>query len=148
MANHNPILVIGMDEEDFDILVEVCKNIKITNKLIRLVDGFQGMEYLRTHKEKPFIIITDVYIPGMSGLAFRKKIEEDPDLRSKSVPFIFISESLLPKQVTEVYSMSVQGLFDKATSISDLEKMMRVVYDYWQLCRHPDQTEESMIRRL
>ena len=147
MANHNPILVIGMDEEDFDILSDVCKNLTIPNVLIHLADGLQGIEYLRTHKEKPFIIITDVYIPGMSGLAFRKTIEEDPDLRSKSVPFIFVSESLMPRQVTEVYSMSVQGLFDKATSIHDLENMMRVIYDYWQLCRHPDQTEESMIRR-
>jgi CheY-like chemotaxis protein len=147
MANHNPILVIGVDEEDFDILTEVCKTVKIPNELIRLADGFQGIEYLRSHKEKPFIIITDVYIPGMSGLAFRKKIEEDPDLRSKSVPFIFISESLLPRQVTEVYAMSVQGLFDKATSISELQNMMRVIYDYWQLCRHPDQTEESMKQR-
>jgi CheY-like chemotaxis protein len=143
MVNHNPILVIGVDSDDFEMLDQVCSNINIPNKLIRLADGASGLAYLQSHEEKPFIILTDVYIHGMSGLDFRGKIETDPELRSKSVPFIFLSESLQPKKVTEVYSMSVQGLFDKPHTMAALEKMMRVIYDYWQLCRHPDQTKES-----
>jgi len=83
---------------------------------------------------------------GMSGITFRKKIEANPELRSKSVPFIFLSESLMPGKVTEVYSMSVQGLFDKPQTMTDLEKMMRLIYDYWQLCRHPDQTKSGQGR--
>lgn len=118
MINHNPILVIGVDQDDFEMLMQVCRNVKIPNELIRLSDGAKGLAYLQTHDEKPFIILADVYINGMSALDFRREIESDPELRSKSVPFIFLSESLLPNKVTEVYSMSVQGLFDKPHSIS------------------------------
>lgn len=148
MVNHNPILVIGVDQDDFEMIVHACKGAEIPNEVIKLADGKQGINYLETHEEKPFIILTDVYMSGLSGIEFRKQIEANPELRSKSVPFIFLSEALLPAKVTEVYSMSVQGLFDKPQTIIDLQRMMRLIYDYWQLCRHPDQTDSSHRREV
>jgi DNA-binding NarL/FixJ family response regulator len=87
--------------------------------------------------EKPFLIISDINLPAMSGLEFCKKISESDSLKMKSIPFVFLSTTSDQSVIKQAYQMFVQGFFVKPSSIQELKETIRMILDYWNLCRHP-----------
>jgi CheY-like chemotaxis protein len=140
MSKIGPIVVVDDDEDDQAILREVFEGpLKITNPLKFFTDGNKVLEYLRNTNEQPFIIFCDVNMPIMNGLELRNIIHEDDYLRKKSIPFIFLSTAVSHQDLQRAYELNVQGFFIKGSSIQSLEKIIRITFDYWQMCRHPNQ---------
>jgi DNA-binding NarL/FixJ family response regulator len=88
--------------------------------------------------DKPLIIICDVNIPVMNGLELRRRICDNDYLRKKSIPFVFLSTNAHPKAVEEAYQMMVQGYFEKPASIEEIRKVLKMILDYWKVCKHPN----------
>jgi CheY-like chemotaxis protein len=139
MSKIGPIIVVDDDEDDQLILREVFDGLKVPNPLRFYKDGNVALEYLRTTKEQPFIIICDVNMPIMSGLELRTLIDADDFLRRKSIPFVFLSTAVSIADLAKAYELNVQGFFIKGSSIKTLEKIMKTLFDYWQMCRHPNE---------
>jgi DNA-binding NarL/FixJ family response regulator len=77
-------------------------------------------------------------MPVMDGLELRKSIDENEYLRRKSIPFVFLTTTAGGSAVKAAFDMSVQGFFEKGSSMQEIGTMIRLIYDYWQLCRHPN----------
>ena len=75
----------------------------------------------------------------MNGLELKRKIDNDPYLRLKSIPFVFYSTSVRQEQVIEAYSeLTIQGFFKKENDITDARNTITTIIEYWKLCRHPN----------
>lgn len=74
----------------------------------------------------------------MDGIELRKHIEDDEKLRRKAIPFVFFSTVVTKKMVEEVYGMNVQGLFEKGTDYAQIKALLKQIFDYWQVCKHPN----------
>jgi CheY-like chemotaxis protein len=139
MAKSGPIILIDDDSDDVEIMIEVLKEIGISNKLINFTSGPEAFKYLKTSEEQPFIIICDVNLPGETGIELKKEMDNDPQLRQKSIPFIFYSTSVNQHAVNEAYTkMTVQGFFKKGNNFTEIKKIISLVNDYWKLCKHPN----------
>lgn len=55
-------------------------------------DGETAMEATRKHK--PDIIICDIKMKPMNGLVFLETLQNDPDLRGRDIPIIFLTGEL------------------------------------------------------
>lgn len=83
--------------------------------------------------------MSDINLPLQTGIEFKKTIDEDHQLRQKSIPFIFFSTSVDSNAVTQAYGeMTVQGFFRKSSSYEELKRLVRLIMDYWKLCKHPN----------
>jgi len=134
-----PIIVIDNDVDDQEVFEDVLKNLGVSNKLVLLDSCFDGLTYLKTTSEQPFIIFCDVNLPGMGGIEFKRKIDNDPQLRRKSIPFVFYSTSVDQKTVDDAYTqMTVQGFFQKKNSIEAIKDAIRLILHYWSECKHPN----------
>jgi CheY-like chemotaxis protein len=121
MDKSGPIVIIEDDVDDQEILAEIFKELNYTNKLIFFGDGFKALEYL-THTEiKPFLILSDINMPKLSGMELREKVLGNEDLRLKSIPYLFFSTSAEQKYVIDAYSRSVQGFFVKPGNYDKLK---------------------------
>ena len=139
MAKSGPILIIEDDLDDQEIYTEILNEIGIDNKLIFFPMAAKALEYLQTTKEKPFVILCDINLPVMNGIEFKQKIDYDPFLRNKSIPFIFFSTSAERSQVNKAYTeLTVQGFFKKESSVEEIAKSLSVILAYWELCKHPN----------
>ncbi|MGN6165457.1 MAG: response regulator [Flavisolibacter sp.] len=138
MSRKGPIIIIEDDLDDQDILREVFQELKIMNPLKFFLTCAGGLDYLITTKDQPFLIISDVNLPVMSGLEMRKKINDNERLRKKSIPFIFLSTSATQQSIEMAYEMMVQGYFEKPTSMKELKSTIQMIVQYWQVCRHPN----------
>lgn len=131
--------MIEDDEDDKDILLDVMKELNVTNPLIWFKNSFDAMNYLQSMTEQPFFILCDINLPKQNGIEFKKTIDQDKQLRKKSIPFIFYSTAANQKLIEEAYTeMAVQGFFQKSTSFEEIKRTVRLIMDYWSACKHPN----------
>src|ERR1041385_8375662 len=143
MAKQGPIIIVEDDEEDEEIFTDILEELHISNKIIWFADAGSALEYLRTTSEQPFIIFSDVNLPRQNGIEFKRQIDEDDHLRKKSIPFIFYSTFISQEFVNEAYTkMTVQGFFKKGTSYKEIKNDIKMIVEYWKICKHPNTGED------
>jgi CheY-like chemotaxis protein len=86
------------------------------------------------------LILSDINMPGMTGIELKKILQEDPYLASKGVPFVFISTNATRVSVRHAHALSVQGYFEKPQHVDGLRSMFKTLFDYWELCKHINNT--------
>jgi len=137
MNKNGPVIIIEDDADDQDFLKEVFQKLKYPNELISFADGQEALDFLNSGKVVPFIILSDINMPKLSGFELRTKLKEDAELAIKCVPYLFFSTALNQKSVIDAYSLSVQGFFVKPNSMHELEKTITVIMEYWKRCAAP-----------
>jgi CheY-like chemotaxis protein len=134
-----PIILVEDDDDDIEIFKEVLKELDIPNQLISFKRPDNAYHFLEKNDEQPFIIISDMNLPGMSGLEFKNKLDANENLRKKSIPFIFYSTSAEKKYITTAYlNLTVQGYFRKADNLKGIKNQLRIIFEYWKICQHPN----------
>lgn len=133
-----PILLIEDDADDQDFIIDALKTLGVQNEVKAFENAQNAFDFLKITTQQPFIIISDVNLPVMNGLQFKYEIQRDEFLRSKSIPFIFLSTSAEPKAVKEAYELSVQGFFVKESTYNGIRQQLKLIIDYWKNCRHPN----------
>jgi CheY-like chemotaxis protein len=83
MENTGPIVILEDDPEDQELLKEVLLEIGIREKMVFFEDGHKALEYLTTTEEQPFLIFSDINLPGMNGLQFQAHF---PNIRTPYIP--------------------------------------------------------------
>ena len=137
MNKNGPIVVIEDDADDQAILVDIFKNLAYKNPIIYFIDSEEALQFLTDTKIKPFLILSDINMPKLSGFELRQKIHTNDDLNLKCIPYLFFTTTSAQKAVVDAYSQSVQGFFVKANSIEKLECTIRKIVEYWQECEAP-----------
>lgn len=136
---NNPILLIEDDQDDKEFLEEALREIGISNEIIWLENCFDAFEELIKMAEPPFLIICDVNLPKQTGIEFKKCIDEHPELRKKSIPFVLFSTATDQKTVNDAYTkMTVQGFFKKPNNFDEIKRLLKIITDYWTNCHHPN----------
>ena len=135
---HEPIVIVEDDADDQYFIRTLCEKLGVVAELIFFDDGLKALNYLQSTDKKTFLIICDINMPVMNGLELRRNIQENEMLRKKSIPFIFLSTAARPKEVEEAYNLTVQGFFLKASQLSEMEKTLELIFNYWLKCKHPN----------
>lgn len=135
-----PIVIVEDDKDDQEMYADALRDLGITNELRFFADGQQALDYLNVTNEQPFVILSDINMPQMNGLDLKKAIQDDPYLCTKGIPFIFISTNASSVFVRHAHALSVQGYFEKPSSMEEIRKMLRVLFDYWERCKHINNT--------
>lgn len=138
MSKDRAIVLIDDDSDDRDLLEEVLRYINVENKILSFSDGKAALEYLKSTSDQPFLILSDINMPVMDGIELRKEVNANDTLRKKSIPFIFLSTTATAVTVNQAYEMSVQGFFQKPSTVQQLRDLLRLICDYWRGCKHPN----------
>jgi CheY-like chemotaxis protein len=138
MNKTGPIVVIEDDIDDQEILEEIFRKLNYENPIIYFSDSVEALEFLIKTKIKPFLILSDINMPKLSGFELREKIHINEDLNLKCIPYLFFTTTSAQKAVVDAYSQSVQGFFVKSNSIAKLENTIKKIVEYWQECEAPN----------
>jgi len=134
---NSPILYVGGDEDDRYLVTDALAAVGYTGKVINFDNGPALIDYLKGSKDRPFIILCDLYLPQMTGLELKDVINADDKLKRRAIPFIFLSDSVNPKDVDDAYMSLVQGFYVKARTYHGLKDQLRSICDYWERATLP-----------
>lgn len=137
MPRSGPIIIVEDDSDDSELLKDVFEELQVPNILRFFNSCLLAMDYLLTTLEKPFLIISDINLPAMSGLDFLKKIHENEQLKRKSIPFIFLSTTSNNEIIHQAYRMPLHGFFVKPTSLEEQKQLIKMIVDYWKFSKIP-----------
>jgi CheY-like chemotaxis protein len=138
MAKIGPIILIEDDPDDQELMEEVFKSLGVENQLKFFYSSMDAYSYLRTTEEKPFLILSDINLPQMSGLELKIKLNENEKIRRKSIPFIFLTTTSSHTAILQAYENLAQGFFTKPQDMESLKNMIEMIITYWKVCNHPD----------
>ena len=137
MNKEGPIIIIEDDMEDQEFLTMVFDDLNYKNEVIFFSDSLKALNYLTNTETEPFIVMSDINMPKLSGMQLREKVHNNEDLRKKSIPYLFFSTSAEQRNVREAYSKSIQGFFIKPSDYNRLKSIIRKIVEYWQECESP-----------
>ncbi len=137
MPKSGPIIIVEDDVDDQELLKEILDDLKVPN-ILRFFDScMDALNYLLSTIERPFLIISDINVPAMTGIDFLKSINDHDQLRSKNIPFVFLTTSSDNNMIAQAFQLCVQGFFVKPNNMRELKEMMKMILDYWRICSRP-----------
>lgn len=137
MNKNGPIVIIEDDADDRDLLAQAFGDLNYPNQIVFFQEGRSAIDFLKQKGVNPFLVISDLNMPLLNGFELRNIVLTDPELRPKCIPYLFFSTAVNQQSVTEAYSMSVQGVFLKPTSYSELVSTLASILGYWKVCYCP-----------
>ena len=138
MNKEGAIIVIEDDADDQEILDQIFTHLDYKNEVIFFNNGDEALEYLINDDNEPFLILSDMNMPKLNGLELREKVHNNEKLRVKCIPYLFFTTSASQQAVIDAYSKSVQGFFIKPNNMTDLERTIKRIVEYWQECHSPN----------
>ncbi len=138
MNKSGQIIIVEDDPDDQEILGDLFKKLNYNNEVVFFNDGEEAFTYISKPEVTPFLILSDINMPRLSGMQLRDKIHAHEDLQMKSIPFIFFTTTANKNFVIEAYYKSVQGFFQKPNTLEDMECSIRLIIDYWNECISPN----------
>lgn len=135
--NSNPIILVEDDEDDYESTVYALNELKYSNEIIWYRNGDELLHGMLTDMRKPFLIICDINLPRKNGLMVRKQLCDDKRLKFQTIPFVFWSTSATDAQVAEAFELWSQGVFEKPSSLDELQELLNGIIFYWKKCGHP-----------
>lgn len=135
-----PILLIEDDIDDQEFITDALQMLEIKNEVEIFDNGQKALDFLLTSNQQPFLILSDVNMPIMNGLQLKSEIQQNPYLKEKAIPFIFLSTSADAKAVYEAFELGVQGFFVKENTYDGIRHQLKQIIDYWKSSHHPNNT--------
>lgn len=137
MNRSGPIIIIEDSVDDQEMLRVAFNKINCTNEVIFFIESEKAYEWIKNSEVQAFLIISDINIPGLSGIELRDRLHADPVIKMKCIPFIFLTTSRASNPLMAAYSNSAQGFFFKPMEISSLANMLTAIIEYWKLSESP-----------
>lgn len=138
------IVIIEDDPDDHELFESLVRELGIENPIEWFPNAQAGFDYLKNTDKKTFLIFCDVNMPGLNGIEFKRKIDADPELRKKSIPFVFLTTHASQEAVDESFTkLTVQGFFKKESNYIQMKAVLNTIFEYWMYSKHPNATFDS-----
>jgi CheY-like chemotaxis protein len=138
MTKYGPIIIVEDDEDDRQFMEEALLDMGVKLERRFFTNARDALSFLSTTRVQPFLIISDVNLPGMDGPGFKLMLNENEYLKKKSIPFVFLSTAAKKNEVEKAYEMMVQGYFVKPDKHEEIKSLLKLIINYWQVCIHPN----------
>lgn len=131
------ILMADDDDDDYLLTKKALKESKLLNKLCRVKDGEELMDYLHRRGDfavdpdcgRPGVILLDLNMPKKDGREALKEIKSDPDL--KNIPVVVFTTSKAEEDIYKSYQLGVNSFITKPVTFEGLLQVIQTLGKYW-----------------
>ena len=128
------ILVVDDDEVDVMGLRRAFAKLRIINPVHVANDGAEAWEMLDS-LPRPFLVITDINMPRMSGLELLQKIRESEKFHSTVVFVLTTSDD--DEDKLNAYNLNATGYILKSDLKGSFTRAIELVENYWKVVELP-----------
>lgn len=124
------------DDDDFLLTEKALKESKLLNKLVRVKDGEELIDYLLRKNEyadketeRPGVILLDLNMPRKDGREALKEIKSNPELND--IPVVVFTTSKAEEDIYKSYKLGVNSFITKPVTFDKLITTMTSLGKYW-----------------
>lgn len=151
MSKNDGVVILMADDDDDDYLLtqKALKESKLLNKLYRVKDGEELIDYLKRRGEyaeggqeyqRPGVILLDLNMPRKDGREALREIKSDSELAD--IPVVVFTTSKAEEDIYRSYKLGVNSFITKPVTFENLIQVMQTLGKYWfeivELPSNPD----------
>jgi two-component system, response regulator len=146
-ANEIEILLVEDNQDDLDMTLRALRKANLANHIQIARDGVEALDFIfcqgvhakRKIENGPKVILLDLKLPKIDGLAVAKRIKGDP--RTKTIPVVMLTSSKEQKDVIESYRLGVNSYIVKPVNFEGFAAAVQELGMYWLLLNQPPKIE-------
>jgi len=140
-----PFIVLLAEDDEHDIVAtkRAWKKHHIANPLYIVNNGEECLDYLHRRGKyseqgaapRPGILLLDIKMPKMDGLAVLEHIRKDGELRH--LPIIILTTSKAEEDRVRSYDLGVNAYIVKPVGFENFSEAVRTISLFWELVELP-----------
>jgi two-component system, response regulator len=143
------ILLVEDDADDETFTRMALQDSNILNELVVVRDGEEALHYLfgtgpyaeRNGKDLPAVVLLDLRLPKLDGLAVLRAIRSDE--RTKFLPVVVFTSSGGEQALIESYHLGANSYVEKPLNFAQFAEAVRILGMYWVLLNDPPSSAAS-----
>ncbi len=132
IMNNSPVFIVDGDLEDKELIEDAWKELGFTNRLYFFNNAEEVIRELNEGTVVPFLIISEIDLPKISGLELKQHLLQHKSTNFKSIPFVFLTDMPSQAQIEQAYHLCTNGLFKKSDSFKKLKQQLIDIVKYWR----------------
>jgi CheY-like chemotaxis protein len=137
------LLLVEDNPQDLELTLRALRKAKLANRIEVARDGAEALDYVfaegqhagRRIEDMPSVILLDLKLPKVDGLAVLRRIKGDP--RTKVIPVVVLTSSREQRDVVESYQLGVNSYIVKPVNFERFTEAVRDLGLYWLLLNQP-----------
>lgn len=123
------ILLVEDNQDDEELTLRALRKNNIKNEVVIARDGQSALDYLFDHNNLPQVVLLDLKLPKVDGLAVLKKIRESN--RTKLLPVVILTSSKEERDLVQGYSLGANSYVQKPVDFNEFIEAVRQLGLYW-----------------
>jgi DNA-binding response OmpR family regulator len=142
-ADDVELLLVEDSASDEELTVHALRRYNLTNKLHVVRDGEEALDFIfcrgdyaaRKIDNGPKVVLLDIKLPKVDGLAVLRQIKEDE--RTKHIPVVLLTSSQEETDVIAGYEFGANSYIVKPVGFIELTEAVREIGMYWLILNKP-----------
>jgi CheY-like chemotaxis protein len=138
-TDQRPILLVEDNQDDEVLTLRAFRKLNIRNPVVVARDGAEALDYLfgrgayqgRDTSTQPQVVLLDMHLPKLDGLAVLRHIRQDE--RTRMLPVVMLTSSNEERDVTGSYQLGVNSYVRKPVDVTSFFDAVRQLGVYWLL---------------
>ncbi len=135
----NPtMLVVDDDPDHLELTLTTLQDNGVTHTIVVAHDGLQALDYLfctghysdRNPDEQPELVLLDLSMPKLSGMAVMKRMRDDP--RTFFVPVVMLTSASEQSEAVLALKGGLNSYVSKPLNFTDFQLRLEQVRSYWR----------------
>jgi CheY-like chemotaxis protein len=141
--NQRVILLVEDNQDDEVLTLRALRKSNIRNPIVVVRDGSEAVDYIfaqgvhagRDPHIQLQVVLLDIHLPKMDGLAVLRRIREDA--RTRLLPVVMLTSSNEEQDLDGSYELGVNSYVRKPVGVTDFFEAVRQLGMYWLVLNEP-----------
>ncbi len=136
------ILIAEDDDGHFSLITKNLTRAGIGNEVIQFRDGQETLNFLfregsgpKRVKNVPYILLLDIRMPKVDGIAVLKRLKQDPAL--SRMPVVMLTTTDDPEEVDLCHSLGCSLYIAKPVEYNEFTQMIRKMGAFFSIVKIP-----------
>lgn len=143
VMNDNVVILIAEDDDGhFSLITKNLTRAGIGNQVIQFRDGQETLDFLfgegsgpQRVENVPYILLLDIRMPKVDGIAVLKRVKEDASL--SRMPVVMLTTTDDPEEVDLCHSLGCSMYIAKPVEYDDFTHMIRKMGAFFSIVQVP-----------
>jgi two-component system, response regulator len=138
-SNVSEILLVEDNSSDAVLTLHALEKSHVANQIHLVRDGEEALDFLfcrgtfanRDPENTPRLVLLDLKLPKVDGIAVLREIKANP--RTRSIPVVVLTTSKEERDLVQTYELGVNSYIQKPVNFAEFQDVVRQLGMYWLL---------------